>query len=418
MRRVVIVILDGLRRDMLTDGLTPRLSELRRAAAEFANHRSVFPSTTRVASASLATGCHPWRHELVGNTLALHDGTRLHLHDAGHPEFFERKRRLTGRALGVPTLAEYVKEIGGAIVFSNVSPGGAYAQDPDGHGEVYHRAGSYGPGRVAVPDGNQLRIGPELAGDAVMTERFVEEALNHRKPSLAVIWLGHPDTTQHVVPLGSPAHLHALATADWHAGRVIEAAVRLRDDGEDILLIVGSDHGQVTANGTIDVEAELVAAKLKANRESPDLVVAANGTAVLLYLDHRCKDRATDVIGFLKSCPWVDRVIAEDGLWEVGLGPQHGLVAAVTLRNSSEANAYGISGTALTARDSYMPPPGCGQHGGLAEAEQAPFLLISGTGFAAGAVHRRSSLVDIAPTVLAHLGLPATGMDGRPLQSP
>jgi len=39
---------------------------------------------------------------------------------------------------------------GGMILFSNVSPGAAYAHDPDGHGHVYHRAGSYAPGRKRI----------------------------------------------------------------------------------------------------------------------------------------------------------------------------------------------------------------------------------------------------------------------------
>ena len=60
----------------------------------------------------------------------------------------------------------------------------------------------------------------------------------------------------------------------------------------------------------------------------------------------------------------------------------------------------------------------CGQHGGLARYEQMPFLMIDGAGFAAGSIATvPSSPIDIAPTVLAHLGVPAEGMDGRGLQA-
>ena len=59
----------------------------------------------------------------------------------------------------------------------------------------------------------------------------------------------------------------------------------------------------------------------------------------------------------------------------------------------------------------------CGQHGGLAKYEQMPFLMIDGAGFAAGTLSDApTSPIDIAPTVLAHLQLPAEGMDGRALQ--
>ena len=59
----------------------------------------------------------------------------------------------------------------------------------------------------------------------------------------------------------------------------------------------------------------------------------------------------------------------------------------------------------------------CGQHGGLARYEQMPFLMIDGAGFAAGGVTTTpTSPIDIAPTILAHLQVPAEGMDGRELQ--
>jgi hypothetical protein len=43
--------------------------------------------------------------------------------------------------------------------------------------------------------------------------------------------------------------------------------------------------------------------------------------------------------------------------------------------------------------------------------------MIAGEGFEAGAErHGETSAVDHAPTILTHLRLPASGMDGRPLQ--
>src|SRR5215475_2134598 len=181
MRRVVVVVLDGLRRDLIDAARTPALARFAERAQSFAAHRSVFPSATRVVSASMATGCVPARHELQGNTLALLEDGALVSHDAGHPEFLQHKRRVTGRSLAVPTLAERLKDAGGAIVFNNVSPGAAYAHDPDGFGFVYHRAGSFGPGRTLLPETEQLRVTLDAAGDRLMTERFVSELLGKRR---------------------------------------------------------------------------------------------------------------------------------------------------------------------------------------------------------------------------------------------
>ena len=177
MPRAILVILDGLRRDLVTPETTPRLAAFAARSEQFAAHRTVFPSCTRVVSASLATGCHPVRHGLQGNTMALMENGRLVRHDAGQPDFLQHKRRVTGRSLAVPTLAERLTGSGGAIIFSNVSPGAAYAHDPDGFGRVYHRAGSFGRDRVPLPEDEQLRITKDVEGDRAMTERFIREAV-------------------------------------------------------------------------------------------------------------------------------------------------------------------------------------------------------------------------------------------------
>src|ERR1700753_66572 len=156
MRRAVIVTGDGLRKDMISSALTPNLARFCGEAERLSNYRTVFPSCPRVVSASLATGCFPARHGLQGNSVAWLEHGELVLRDAGHPDFLQHKRRITGCSLAMPTLAERVRDHGGAIIFSNVSPGAAYAHDPDGHGYVYHRAGSFGPGRQRGDDNDHL----------------------------------------------------------------------------------------------------------------------------------------------------------------------------------------------------------------------------------------------------------------------
>src|SRR5258708_15057250 len=130
MNRVVIVICDSLRADLITARDAPFLTELGQLSARFAAHRSVFPSTTRTSAASIATGCLPARHGLLGNTMALDEGDGLVCLSVGKPDFRDRLRRATGRTLHVPTLAERLAGAGRAtIALSNVSPGAAYFLD-------------------------------------------------------------------------------------------------------------------------------------------------------------------------------------------------------------------------------------------------------------------------------------------------
>ena len=419
MKRVVIVILDGLRRDLVTETLTPSLAAFRTRAEEFRAHRSVFPSATRVVSASVATGCHPARHGLQGNSVALLEDGVFVRHDAGGPDFLQHKRRVTGTSLSVPTMTERVEHHGGAITFSNASPGAAYAQDPDGHGFLYNRAGSFEPGRAPVAPADELRVTGDLAGDRAMTERFVGEVLLERRPALAVLWLHEPDHMQHALPLGSPAHRETVRQADAHAGVVIAAVDRLRAAGDDVLFVVGSDHGHQSVTGVIDVDAELVAAGLKESRASSDVVPVSSGTSTLIYVhpDHRARIPA--VHDFLSSCGWAGGVFAPERLSEVGQAPVGGLAFAVSMRAEDRPNEFGVPGLSLEAlplagKSEHL---GFGQHGGLATYEQSPFLMIAGPGFQPGAAARGpTSVVDIAPTALRHLDLPVAGMDGHPLQ--
>ena len=105
-------------------------------------------------------------------------------------------------------------------------------------------------------------------------------------------------------------------------------------------------------------------------------------------------------------------------LASVGQAPHHGLAFAISLRSDDEPNPFGVRGHSFESK----PVAGkathlhCGQHGGLARYEQMPFLMIDGAGFTGGATSTApTSPIDVAPTILAHLGLPAEGMDGRGL---
>src|SRR5215469_6195305 len=210
MNRAVIVICDSLRADLINARDAPFLTEFAERSARFANHRGVFPSTTRTSAASIATGCLPARHGLLGNTMALDEGDGLVCLSVGKPDFRDRLRRATGRTLHMPTLAERLSRIGEtAIAFSNVSPGAAYFLDPDGFGWVYNPAGSFGPGRQVLSADDGLSIAKGEAGDTAATERFCDEVLRRRAPTLALLWLSEPDYTGHHSPLGSPAHRRA-----------------------------------------------------------------------------------------------------------------------------------------------------------------------------------------------------------------
>jgi arylsulfatase A-like enzyme len=417
-KRAVIVICDSLRADLIGTADTPFLVDLSERGTAFGAHRSVFPSTTRASSASIATGCLPARHGLYGNTMALDEGEGLVCRNVGAPDFRDRMRRATGRTLRVPTLAERLRwhsEV--SIVCSNVSPGAAYFQDPDGHGYIYHSAGSYGPGMTQIDDPASAALKKGIAGDQAMTDRFCAEIVEGRAPALAVMWLSEPDYTGHHSPLGSPQHREAIAAADRCVRQVFETVRRLDPSGEDILFITGSDHGMETISEAIDVTGLLVAAGIKEATDSRDVVVAPQGTSATIFFSDTARGRASAAADFLTRENWAGRVVAGTQLAQVGLPTDTALQVAVAMATDSRVNPHGIQGYGAIVANPDDPESkiGFGQHGGLGPNEQSPFLVVDGGGFAARRETRSSSLIDIAPTVLRHLHMDHDDTDGRAL---
>jgi arylsulfatase A-like enzyme len=264
-----------------------------------------------------------------------------------------------------------------------------------------------------------LPVTLDSAGDRIVTDQFIADALNARRPALAVLWLAEPDHSQHELPLGSPEHLAVLHDADRNAGKVIAAVDALRGAGDEILLIVGSDHGHETVSGVVDIEAELIAGGLKSGRQSNDVIAVSSGNASLIHLHPDAERRRERLGDFLASQPWVGQVFGADSLAHVGQAPHNSLAFAVSLKADGSENEFGVPGRSLAARPRWgkQDRVGCGQHGGLAQYEQSPTLLIDGPGFAAGGSRSEPAhIVDLAPSIMRHLGVPASGMDGSPLQ--
>ncbi len=412
-RRAVFVCCDGLGRSWIRPETTPTLDGLRRQSLWCAEHSAVFPSVTRVSAASVATGCRPARHGLHGNRMGLFEAGRIKVRDVGAPDFRDHMRRATGGTLLVPTLAERVAGRGDCIVFSNVSPGAAYFLDPEHFGHIYHRAGSFAPGGKPLA---ALPVSHDSAGDWAMTERFCREVLGERKPAVALMWLCDPDHTLHGVPLGSPAHAEALAGAERCVAEVARTVERLRAEGEDILLGVGSDHGQETIGDWVSIEGWLAEHGLGELVAAGDVAVAGQGTAALLYASDGARAALFDVLDDMRREAWADGVIAGDELAQVGLAPTGGLFAAINMARQPEANVHGVPGRRWVAADPGKPVPvGSGQHGGWGSDETRPFLMLNHPARTPSVRQAASSLTDIAPTIIDFLGLPATGFDGKPL---
>ena len=197
-------------------------------------------------------------------------------------------------------------------------------------------------------------------------------------------------------------------------GRVLASVAAARSGNDDILLLVGSDHGQETIGEGVSIEAWLRDHGCAEDLASGRMAVAAQGTSALLYALPEARAKLADLLPSMSAEAWAGSVMAGSDLEaRCHLTGDH-LVAAVDMGSAGGSNPFGVPGQRFVCTDGEKPArSGCGQHGGLGADETRPFLLLNHPSIMPGATSRTTSLVDIAPTILAFLGRPGDDLDGR-----
>jgi arylsulfatase A-like enzyme len=430
MTRIVMVALDGLRPDMVDAATTPNLAALAATGTRFANARSVFPSETRVATPSLITGCRPGGHGMVANTVfdAAVAPDRLL-----RTKLVEDVMALAASAespLQRTSLAERLSPFG--LRFALVSAGTA------GAARLLHpaaeRLGAFrwnvedSEGATAAEVRDALGATPPAAVPNIPRVAFagrvlVEHVLTRHRPDVALLWLSEPDVSFHWGGLRAAHTLEALRAADAVLGR-IRAWREAQPDADEIAIIVLSDHGHVTGRGKRCLRSELQRAGFRAGTgmgADVDVVVAPAAAPGLWLRDAALAPQIAD---FLAAQDWAGPLLARDpSILAPGraaplalLGSAHARSAdlVATFAGSEGPDEWGLPG--LAPFDAPDVPEGGGMHGGLHRAELATVLVMQGGPFRRGAVAEApADLTDIVPTVLQALGLPAEGMEGRPL---
>jgi arylsulfatase A-like enzyme len=178
--------------------------------------------------------------------------------------------------------------------------------------------------------------------------------------------------------------------------------------------MVGSDHGHETITKGVNVTAWLDENGFRALREAGQVAIATQGTAMLVYAIGDGVAVVPDLIAKAKAAPWFGALAMGEDLERLGIAPEGGLVAGISLARSPEPNDFGVAGQRWS---SFNGPEfkglGNGQHGGWGPDETRPFLIVDHPDCKPARRTERTSLIDIAPTLLTFLGLPADGMEGK-----
>ncbi|MBI1777085.1 MAG: alkaline phosphatase family protein [Proteobacteria bacterium] len=437
--RVVVVIFDGLRPDVINDALMPNLAALRRRGTWFSQARSVFPSVTRVAAASIASGTMPAQHGVINNRFyhpkALAERP---LELGGLPDIL-RLSAIGEAPLCVPTYADVLAAHGKQMaVVHGGTPGACYFSNPKAAQNGHWVYSIHGREATVTPDtydevrarfGAEPRHGAPCFETATrLADVYVDHVLPRIDPDVAFIWFPEPDTSFHHIGI-SAKETHAVLThTDAQLGRIL-AAIEARGASERTAVLVASDHGQITVDEEVAIFNLLADAGFAVGTALRDglAVMGVGGRAGELRVMSGDPALRDDLVAWLREQPFTGLLFSADkngvegqapGTFSMKLvGADHRRAPDIVfvLRCWQERDPAGLPGRGLLFAGEV--PVGCGTHGGLNRQELTSTLILAGPGMPENAVvDVPVGIVDIAPTVLSLLGLPTPPtMTGRSL---
>ena len=417
---ILLVVWDGLRPDMITAERTPFLHRMAGQGVFCQASHAALPTSTRINSASLATGCYPGRHGIADNGRyfpALNREKALDFADWRHLQGMADLEH--GPLLTAPTLGEILCANGKRMASAGSgSPGTTYLTNPTVSGPVVNWALAW---PAETEREVEQRLGHFLGPDSTSEQRnaFAVQAVRdylvpEHRPDLLTLWLTEPDHAQHGHGLGSPQALATLAKLDRQLEELTAALVH---SGEEHTYILLSDHGFTTISQRVNVDERLVAAGLKGSAQDSDIVCNCNS----FYVAEGALDRLGELVRFLAAEPWIGALFVRDDLLDAcpGAMPQsavfgrHARSAELMFgyRWWAEDNAYGVRGCSA----SYSSITA--SHGSASPHELNNSLVAWGKGIKQGITSAvPCGIVDVAPTALHLLGItPPASMQGRVL---
>lgn len=429
--RVLIVVFDALRPDFVTPKLMPNLTAFMANGACFTRSRSSFPTETRVNQTTVLTGCVPARHGVVANKFVADDLSPGLLLNTGDDAALAGAAA-AGPVVQVPMLGQRLAAAG--RVYASLSagtPGGGRLIGLHAARDRQVRFAMRAPDRCEpanLADDLFAAIGPLPCYSLPATgwiDWAVAAYLDHiepaTRPDVMVLWLCEPDESFHYLGIGSEGSLGAIRNVDAAFGRILQRLSPEIDRGS-MHLIAMSDHGQVTIMGKpLDLRSRLAEIGLRASGhgiKGADCVVAAD-TAGGIWVRDRDAGVTGRIVEWLQHQPWCGPLFTASALpgtlvmGEVLIDHARAPDIALVLRAGDGPNRHGRAG--ISDHDAPYPAGG-GCHGGLSGYETNNVLAMVGAHIPPGTVSAAPvGNIDITPTVLDLLGLPAADVDGRSL---
>ena len=449
----IVLIMDGLRPDAVTQMNMPNLFKLQQEGVKFTNSHASIPTVTRVNSASLASGSYPESHGIMSNSIYVKDVNPTGSVSTGNYKNLMKIDSVSnGKLLYVKTIGEILQQNNlKYVAISSGSTGSAYL--------LNHKANE-GVGSLInsqLNDGNDPAI-PYNIGEEIIAQFgnppkkiddlsynpsvdwvenvLYEYVLPKMKPDVIYNWFTEPDHSQHRFGTGSKEYYKALKNNDKHVGLLLN---KLKELGfyKRVNIIVTSDHGMNEDEQSINLKESCKNTGINPD----DIIIASSGETLLLHVKDHDKIKIKRIVEHLQSKNWVGAIFTSasseigqedemvnpygfiEGTFSMDLiranHPERKADIIFNFQWSSENNEYGISGSSFKNTNGKPQKLGeGGGHGNISPACINNMLIAWGANFKTGVkINNPSGIVDITPTVLNILKINAdVTFDGRILK--
>jgi predicted AlkP superfamily pyrophosphatase or phosphodiesterase len=424
-RHVVLISVDGFPAAMMKDPKTPipRIRELAAEGVVAEGMRVSTPSVTWPNHTTLVTGVHPDKHSVLYNGILTRKGP-------DEPVAVDPKKT-KAELVAVPTIYDilHAKRLRTSGINWPATRAAKTIHDdfPDVPDTLQHSTPlliqeMVSAGVLPSSKDADFRAMTGPARDEVWTEAACHVILR-RKPNFMMFHLLNTDGVHHKYGPQTPASYTAMALADVHVGRIVDA---LDQAGirKQTTIIVTSDHGFATITNVLYPNAIFRKEGLLETGGSNQVTKArvqlvSEGGIGMIYLNNpatRDADRKR-VFELLKGKPCVQEILTPEQFAEYGLPSptvNQGMADLVLVA----ADGYGISGA--VKGDELVVPAGVqdnlGYHGyvGTNPKMNAAFI-ISGAGIKRG--HRIGLIenIDVAPTIAKIFSAEIPGARGKPI---
>ncbi|WP_312135081.1 alkaline phosphatase family protein [Sphingobacterium sp.] len=423
----ILIIFDGLRPDFINQEHMPNLFDLANKGSVALNSHSVFPTVTRVNSASLSTGSYPEKHGILGNTIHIADVDARKNYNTGNKSDLEivKKQSKLG-LLSNLTVAELLKQENKTFaVYSSGSSGQAFLQDPQEKGWTVNPEFifplSFRDSVFQTIASIESQKQPKFANHKWVVDAFLAFGLDKKPADITTVWLSEPDSKQHGFGIGSPEALEAIKFMDEQLGRIL-LAIKEKGLEDKVNVLVSADHGFVTYAGEHTVKSMLEEEGLGDDLSNGKIVMADGA----IFVKDKDQAKVERIVKLLQKQPWIGPIFTKskndtdlkgsvDGTFSFASihwnHPDRAADILVTYSWDDVPNEFGYKGSA------YNKSGGAAGHGGISSFEINTNLVLYGPSFKKSYQSTApTSYIDIMPTLFTVLGVKNNhSMQGRVL---